>query len=111
MTDTTDLMKGHHIATEVVSNGHGKLVKRQVLFFRADKVIVLLQERNAHLQEISNRLAQVVEKHKARKAELDAAYAELHKIWGGHHVLFDRDVYERVQAWWAAKEKADGTGT
>lgn len=34
------------------------------------------------------------------RTELNAAYAELHKIWGGHHVLFDRDVYSRVEAWW-----------
>lgn len=108
MTDTTDLMKGHHILTEIVSNGHGKLVKRQVLFFRADAVVKLLQERNAHLQEISDRLAKAVEKHKARAAELDAAYAELHKLWAGHGVLFDRDVYNRVEAWWHAKENGNG---
>lgn len=77
MTDATDLMKGHHILTEVVPNGHGKMVKRQVLFFRGDAVIRLLQERNAHLQEISDRLAKAVEKHKARKALLDDVYALL----------------------------------
>lgn len=105
--NTTDLMKGHAIVPEIVPDGHGRMVKRQVLFFRADKVVALLQERNAHLQEITTRLSSAVEKHKARKAELDAAYAELHKIWGGHHVLFDREVYERVQSWWAAKENTN----
>lgn len=65
MTDTTDLMKGHLIHRERVPGS--AIQTRRVLYFRADTVIALLQERNAHLQEISDRLAKAVEKHKARR--------------------------------------------
>ena len=47
---------------------------------------------------------------KAREAELDAAYAELHKLWFGINVVFDRDVYNRVAAWWDAKQKEEADG-
>jgi len=103
MTDAKDLMEDHAIVKVPVPGN--ALRRMDVLYFRADKVIKLLQERNVHLQEISDRLAKAVENHKARKAELDAAYAELHKIWGGHNVLFDREVYNRVEVWWKEQQE------
>ena len=71
MTSPTDLMEGRLIQRERVP---GSAVRTQeVLYFRADKVIKRMQEHNACMQEISDRLAKAVEKHKARKALLDQA--------------------------------------
>lgn len=66
MTEATDLMEGHLIQRERVPGS--AIQTRQVLYFRGEKVIKLLQERNAHLQEISDRLAKVLARHKERSA-------------------------------------------
>lgn len=48
--------------------------------------------------------AEVLKEVDKLRAERDAAYYELHKLWGGHHVLFDCDVYNAVHAWWRQNE-------
>lgn len=62
MTNPIDLMKGHIIQPEIVPDGHGKLVKRQVLYFRADVVIAILKERNEELLHISEQVAALVQR-------------------------------------------------
>ena len=62
MTEATELMEGHLIQRERVPGS--AIQTRQVLYFRGDKVIKLLQERNDHLQQISDQLKKAVEKHR-----------------------------------------------
>lgn len=67
----TELMEGHLIQRERVPGS--AIQTRQVLYFRGDTVIKLLQERNDHLQLFHDQLAIAVAKVKARKALLDEA--------------------------------------
>jgi hypothetical protein len=54
-----------------------------------------------HAMETSDlAIANWVESLCQKAADLDAAYAELAKLWAGHNVLFDREVYDKVQAWY-----------
>lgn len=109
MISTTDLMKGHHILTEIVPDGHGRMVKRQVLFLRADKVVRTLQERNEHLHEVNERMAKVVERHKARNALLDQAASIIAHIECRCRYLGDGDTIECSRCQWLddlKKEKA-----
>jgi len=56
------------------------------------------QPLSARIRPGSEAAPWVVPEVQLLEAELAAAYAELHKIWGGHHVLFDRGVYNRTMA-------------
>ena len=49
------------------------LLGKRMLFFRADEVIKILQDHNAHLQDISDRLKKAAEKAKVKLALIDEA--------------------------------------
>ncbi len=65
MTTPAELTEGQLVHTERNPSGWGT---RQVLYFRADKVVDLLKGHVAHLNEISEALKKVVEKHRDRQA-------------------------------------------
>lgn len=64
MMTETELMEDHYVLVRRRASGWGT---EKVLYFRADKVVKLLQERNEYLQAINDRLAMLVERAKAKK--------------------------------------------
>lgn len=66
--DATGLLKNHRIFKERIPGTTIRM--RDILYFRADDVIALLQKRNQDLQAITERLKAVAERNKEREARI-----------------------------------------
>jgi len=62
----TQLMEGHRVIKERVPGT--AIQTKDVLYFRGDKVLALLRQRLDNLNDISEALKKVVEKHRDRQA-------------------------------------------
>lgn len=92
----TQLMEGHRVIKERVPGT--AIQTKDVLYFRGDKVLALLRQRLDNLNEISEALKKVVEKHRDRQAafrNVALGYVSAERALIGEHTSnFRKDLAE-----------------